>query len=136
VDVYFRVPEGRLKLRINEPGGAELVFYRRANLDGPKVSDYSVEPVAEGLAKTLREALETRCVVDKVRGLWLWQNVRIHLDRVAGVGEFIEFEAVLSPDCDADEGLRRVERLRNAFGIADADLVSVGYADLIAQQGR
>ena len=29
VDTYFRVPEGRLKLREKEPGGDELIFYRR-----------------------------------------------------------------------------------------------------------
>jgi len=33
--------------------------------------------------------------VSKRREIYLWHNVRIHLDAVTGLGSFVEFEAVL-----------------------------------------
>jgi adenylate cyclase class 2 len=132
VDVYFRVPDGRLKLRTNTPGRAELVFYRRADRAAARASDYTVEPVSETLAHLLRDALAPLVVVEKVRTLYLWKNVRIHLDRVQGLGEFIEFEAVLSDDCDEAEGHRRVATLREAFALLPSDLVPQSYSDLLS----
>ena len=32
--------------------------------------------------------------VEKTRQVWLWENVRIHLDHVKGLGQFVELEAV------------------------------------------
>jgi len=133
VDTYFRGPEGRLKLRLNEPGGAQLVFYRRPDLVGPKASDYFVEPVPAGLVRMLRDALETVVVVEKVRTLYLWKNVRIHVDHVHGLGDFIEFEAVLASERDTAEAHRHVAALQEEFGLSPHDFVPASYADLVAK---
>ncbi|MCU0979871.1 MAG: adenylate cyclase, partial [Pirellulaceae bacterium] len=61
----------------------------------------------------------------------LYHNVRIHLDRVVDLGEFLEFEAVLGPEVNADSGHAQVAFLRDQFQIADADLLSGSYADLL-----
>ena len=54
-------------------------------------------PIAEPalLKAALTAALGVRRVVDKRREIFLADNVRIHLDDVAGLGTFLEFEAVL-----------------------------------------
>src|SRR3954467_6639858 len=55
-DTYFAAPRGRLKLREQEPGGAELIAYERADAAAARESRYRIAPVADGPA--LREALD------------------------------------------------------------------------------
>jgi len=101
-DTYFHAVQGRLKLREAPPRPAELIAYARAELAGPKVSLYRVVPVADhvALVDALGDSLVVRVVVEKVRRLLLWRNVRIHLDRVADLGDFVEIEAI-APGCRA-----------------------------------
>src|SRR5206468_6685546 len=90
-DTYFRVPSGRLKLREEEPGGASLVQYDRVDDASARESRYRVVPVddASGLCAALESSLGVLAVVEKERHLLLWQNVRIHLDRVRDLGDFL-----------------------------------------------
>ena len=131
VDTYFHVPEGRLKLRESDPGHDYLVFYRRPDVAGPKGCDYGLAIVERSLKPVLSEALGVLAVVEKVRTLYLWHNVRIHLDHVAGVGEFIEFEAVLSDGHDDADGHRKLALLQEAFGIQPADCLETSYLEMV-----
>ena len=136
-DIYFRVPDGRLKLRIEEPGGAILVAYHRPDAAAARESHYELTPVDDPDA-TVAD-LEARhgvlVCVEKTRTLYLLGHIRIHLDRVAGLGTFIEFEAVMSPEHDNAATHTRLARLRTAFGIAPAHLVPQSYSDLLCAHG-
>jgi adenylate cyclase class IV len=136
-DTYFHAVQGRLKLREAPPEPAELIAYARAELAGPKVSLYRVVQVADHLAliDALSDSLGVRVVVEKARRLLLWRNVRIHLDRVEGLGDFVELEAVAASPGGLEVERDRVEQLREALGIADEHLVAHGYADLLARSG-
>ncbi|MBI2423985.1 MAG: class IV adenylate cyclase [Candidatus Hydrogenedentes bacterium] len=137
VDTYFRVPGGRFKLREAKPGRTELVFYRRPDTAGPKGCDYVLEAVAPSIKGMLEDALGILAVVDKVRTLWLWHNVRIHLDEVKGLGRYIEFEAVMADGQDDSEGYDRLGTLIEAFGLQQDDMEPVSYLDLtLASPGR
>lgn len=130
VDTYFRVPAGRLKLR--ESAEAELVFYKRSNDPVARESDYELVPVeapAE-LKRTLDRALGTWRIVTKRRELWKLDNIRIHLDRVEGLGSFIEFEAVVDERHPDDDCRAALARLTAAFGIGDGDRIGGSYSDL------
>jgi len=133
-DTYFHAVTGRLKLREAPPQPAELIAYARAELAGPKVSLYRVVAVADHLAliDALTDALGVRCVVEKARRLLLWRNVRIHLDRVTGLGHFVELEAVAASPGGLEAERDRVEQLCATLGIARDRLVARGYADLVA----
>jgi adenylate cyclase class 2 len=133
VDTYFAVSHGRLKLREINDREARLVGYVRPNDLQPKASDYTLVPVAEPLQlkELLSSALGVVAVVEKRREIFLWRNVRIHLDRVVGLGTFLEFEAVLAADESDEAGRRQVAELRAAFGITDGDLLAASYADLL-----
>jgi len=131
LDTYFRVTEGRLKLREAQPGPTELVFYQRPNVPGPKGCDYLLAPVQPSIKPLLSGALGILAIVEKTRTLYLWENVRIHLDRVTGLGEFIEFEAVLSEDYDEEDGRRKLEHLTASFGLRPEDLFDGSYLDMI-----
>jgi adenylate cyclase class 2 len=78
----------------------------------------------------LSEALGVSAVVFKKRHLLLWEGVRIHLDEIDGLGDFIEFEAAVQSGATLRRGEERVRFLRQAFQIADVDLVGQSYCDL------
>ncbi len=133
-DTYFHAAQGRLKLREQDGEPAELIAYARADRPGPKVSTYRVVPVLdpEPLAAALHEALGTRAVVEKERRLLVHDGVRIHLDRVARLGAFVELEAVAGGG-GITVLVPRVDALRAVLGITDDRLVARGYADLLGQ---
>lgn len=133
-DTYFLARRGRLKLRIEEGAlGGELIAYRRPDALEPTESSYVLAPVIEPtpLTEALEAAQGTVVVVSKRRRLFLWEGVRIHLDEVDELGNFIEFEAVLPDAGDLATANAKLAQLRASLGIEDDALVSVGYADLL-----
>ncbi len=131
-DTYFRTPNGRLKLREDGGPAAELIAYTRADLPGERESAYRIVeiPQPEELRRALAETLSIEIVVAKRRHLFLWENVRVHLDEVEGLGSFIELEAVAGPGSDLSAEQEQIQALREAFGIAEEDLVALSYSDL------
>lgn len=133
VDTYFRVAEGRLKLRVSTPGEALLVSYRRADEAAARDSQYELRPVEDAEAVlgefTARHGILAR--VAKTRTLYLLGHIRIHLDRVEGLGTFIEFEAVMDDQHEDAPTRERLAALRRAFGIGDEDLLGESYAELV-----
>jgi homotetrameric cytidine deaminase len=132
-DTYFSRARGRLKLREQEPGEAELIQYRRADAPGARESEYRRVPAAN--ARALRDALDaalgTLVVVEKRRRLLLHENVRIHLDEVEGLGSFLELEAVAEPGSDLVAEHDKVARLRARLEVGDDALVAQSYSDLL-----
>jgi homotetrameric cytidine deaminase len=131
-DTYFAARRGRLKLREQEPGGAELIAYERDDHPHARESRYRIAPVADpgALREALDAALGTAVVVDKRRRLFLWEGVRIHLDRVEGLGAFVELEGVAAADSDLAGEADRVARLREELAIRDDAIEAGSYADL------
>lgn len=131
-DTYFEVPRGRLKLR-EEPDAATLIAYERPDLEGNKESRYRLVAVPDPAA--LREALATTLgvavVVSKSRRLFTYEGVRIHLDRVDELGDFIEFEGVAADGEDPSRFADLLDHLRSRLEIRDEDLLRASYSDLI-----
>ena len=141
-DVYFRVPRGRLKLRIfgvdsasdlAEQPPAELIQYHRPDTTAPEVSRYQrvAVPDPAALRTALAAALGERVVVEKQRTLHLVGRTRIHLDQVAGLGNFMELEVVLREGEDQAAGEEEASSLMRALGVHASDLIEAGYADLL-----
>ncbi|MBM4382329.1 MAG: class IV adenylate cyclase [Deltaproteobacteria bacterium] len=137
VDTYFATRAGRLKLRESSRSGAQLLPYLRADEPGAKRSDYQVIAVEDGpgLVRQLAAMLGIHRVVRKRREIALYENVRIHLDRVEGLGSFIELEAVWD---GAESGLAEQQRklafLREKLGVRDADLIAGSYETLLGRR--
>jgi predicted adenylyl cyclase CyaB len=129
-DTYFPVPAGRLKLREQRPGDAVLIHYARADQPDQRESRYRLIRVldAEEARQALTDALGVSVTVVKQRRLFLWKNVRIHLDDVDGLGRFIELEAVAAATSDLDLESRLIAFLRERLSITDERLVATGYA--------
>jgi predicted adenylyl cyclase CyaB len=135
-DTFFRCDHGRLKLRVFEDGTGELIFYRRADQGGPKQSSYLLTPVTspDALRETLALAYGQAGRVVKQRTLYLVGRTRVHLDRVAGLGDFMELEVVLADDETPEAGVREAQALMLSLGIASADLVERAYVDLLRER--
>jgi adenylate cyclase class IV len=117
-------------------GEPELIAYQRPDAAGPKLSDYLRVPTAdtqtlhEALARSLGEVARVR----KQRWLLLVGATRIHLDRVEGLGDFLELEVVLRDDESVDAGSATAQALRAALGVPAEACVAGAYADLLAAQ--
>lgn len=134
VDTYFRAPGGRLKLRESSLSGGQLIPYLRPDQEAARRSDYVVIPIPEPerTRRLLSELLGVHRVVRKRREIALYQNVRIHLDQVDGLGEFVELEAVWDGDAAGEaEQVVKVAFLREQLHIADTDLVPLSYEGLL-----
>ncbi len=141
VDTYFRVPNGRLKLR---EGRIEnnLIHYQRSNEGGPResrVTLFACKPV-EGsdpssvhpLKQILSNALEVLVVVDKKREIYFLDNVKFHIDLVDALGEFVEIEAIDTDGSIGPEELRRqCDHYVSLFGITEDNMVAESYSDML-----
>jgi predicted adenylyl cyclase CyaB len=136
-DTFFCCERGRLKLRALSAGEGQLIFYRRANQAGPKESRFVISPT--GSPDSLREALAmayaTAGRVRKHRTLYLVGRTRVHLDRVEGLGDFLELEVVLAESESANAGVKEARGLMTALGLAEDQLVEGAYVDLLSQGG-
>jgi adenylate cyclase class 2 len=138
VDTYFTTRSGRLKLRESSLCGGQLVPYLRPDAEGPRVSEYQLIPVPEpdAVRRLLSELLGVHRVVRKEREIFLYENVRIHLDRVEGLGTFMELEAVYDGDpANEPDECRKVDFLMKELGVAPGDLIPVSYEGLLDAEG-
>ncbi len=133
-DTFFKVPHGRLKLRQFADGAAELIHYHRPDSSQARASDYVRVPVPD--APALREALARACGllgrVQKRRWLLRAGPTRIHLDRVHGLGDFMELEVVLRDAQPDAEGVAIAEALMHSLGLASAPRLAGAYLDLLS----
>lgn len=139
-DTYFHTKTGKLKLRESGLNGSELLPYIKTENDGLKRSDYAQLPVQDAvLVRGLfDQLLGTAYEVRKEREVYLIGNVRVHLDEVVGLGNFIEFEAVFTDDSPSAEEAetRKVAELMQRFGVRPDQLFSCSYPELLAGEAR
>jgi predicted adenylyl cyclase CyaB len=136
-DVYFHCRHGRLKLRHIQGGAAQLVSYTRPDQQEVALSRYRLAEVPDAAAveQALTDALGVWLSVRKCREIYMYHNVRIHLDQVEGLGAFLEFEAVLGPTADEATSQQRLDYLSQQFGIRPESLIEHSYSDMLAATG-
>lgn len=133
IDTYFKVSNGRMKLR---EGNIEhsLIHYTRSNQEGPKKSEvilYHPHPDSE-LKALLTAANEVLVVVDKKRAIYFIENVKFHVDDVKDLGSFVEIEAI-----DWDGSISETELKKQCddymalLGIHSEDLLAISYSDML-----
>ncbi len=132
-DVFFRCPQGRLKLRMFADGTGELIQYDRADSPNARRSDYKIArtPDAEVLLEILQQMLASVGTVNKTRSVYLVGQTRIHIDQVEKLGNFLEIEVVLKPGQSDSDGRQIADYLMREFGITPDQLMSEAYVDLL-----
>ena len=133
-DTFFACEHGRLKLRAFSAEEGELIFYRRADQQGPKESFYVRTPTssADSLREVLTLAHGEAGRVRKRRTLFMVGRTRIHLDEVEGLGDFLELEVVLRDGETVDAGVREAEGLMARLQVRTSQLIDRAYVDLLA----
>ena len=63
--------------------------------------------------------------------MFLVGNTRIHVDRVEGLGDFVELEVVLSPTDTDERGMAVADELLDRLGVVTAQRVAGSYLDLL-----
>ncbi|MGE5198303.1 MAG: class IV adenylate cyclase [Rhodospirillaceae bacterium] len=134
-DWYFRVPKGRLKLRVvGASRDGELIAYLRPDRAAARTSEFQRLPAADaaGTRRLLEHMLGAKGCVRKRREVWLYRNARIHLDTVEGLGRFIEIEVVVTRGMPQARAL--MHRLRGVLGISSGDLIGGSYGEITVRR--
>ncbi len=133
-DVYYATRAGLLKLRI-ENGSESIITYKRDEKSKDRFSDYCVIYFADGNGeKFFGSVLKTEAVVEKKRLLYMYDNTRVHLDEVKGLGTFLELETlVVKGKSDAK---KRFDYIVKALELSKYKSIRKSYRDLIKAQNR
>lgn len=132
VDTYFALGERRLKLRrVSGKSDGQLIYYERADIGGPKESEVLLVTIPDVAAarEILTRVFPVKAEVRKTREIFRFQGVQVHLDTVAGLGRFLEFEKAVADASERAEGREHLETLRRYFQIPEEDLVASSYSD-------
>ena len=135
-DTFLMQGARRIKLREEAGKCPEVIYYSRPNAGtrSGRWSAYMRLPVssARAILDGPQWKRRDRIVVTKVRSLYIFRNSRIHLDRVKGLGTFLEFEVLLRRgERQAQQLLRK---LAESFEIREQDIVPGAYADLLMKR--
>jgi len=132
VDVYYRYKKGLLKLR-TENGSQTLIKYNRNEKAGSRWSDYQLISLENNDAREyLADILETETVVEKRRQLYLFDNTRIHLDTVKGLGSFLELETLVINGRDDAE--KRFSHIIDVLRLSTEHELRKSYRDLMLEK--
>ncbi len=132
-DTYFKVDNGRLKIREIENGDSQLIQYFRHNTTGAAQSNYALVTLrdVDKISRMLKRVHGILITVKKKRKIWIWEKVRIHLDEVKQLGNFIEFEAILTEDDIEDEAEKKIGFLMRKLKVSEDALIGESYSDLL-----
>lgn len=135
-DTFFPCAAGRLKLRAFADGTGVLIFYQRADEKGPKESFFTtaVTQSPDALRDTLSLAYGQSGRVKKQRTLFTTGRTRIHLDRVEGLGDYLELEVVLADGEAVEAGQQEAYAVMARLGVQPSQLVERAYVDLLADK--
>lgn len=146
-----------IKYNRNEKTGSRWSDYEvipmEENPTITKMKDYNLEDVFDGgilkkLGNSFQDqeqssfrdiplltalgALETETVVEKHRQLYLYDNTRIHLDEVKGLGSFLELETlVINGKEDAEKRFKEIIKL---LGLKTENEIRKSYRDLMLEK--
>ncbi len=134
-DEYVAVAEGLLKKRserdeLSGRARSEWIWYTRPDRTTTRVSLWTrLDDAQLAVRWPDLDRTVTRTIV-KRRELWMIENVRIHLDSVAGLGNYFELEGVCGSGNDLAETKLKVDTLLEKFRPALGEAVSSSYANL------
>jgi predicted adenylyl cyclase CyaB len=137
-DTYFNAVTGRLKMRVINNKTYELIHYHRANTKRERFCSYERLVLNNGrsILEILKNSLGIKCVIVKKRILYIYKNIRIHLDTVNYLGKFLEFEVVCKTTEDIKNSRAEMKYLTEIFRLNNRDIVPYSYSDLLLKKNR
>lgn len=133
VDTYFNVPSGEMGLCVIN-GGRGLLVYRPQGQTHSAGEVFLTEVGNPGeLAALLKAALGIKCIVHRIREAYSWGDVNIYLDKISGLGGFVELQVKVSEGEEEEKALALLEVLRK-LGISEARLIHEPYSELVREK--
>ncbi len=130
-DIYYKFKNGLLKLRI-ENNKFTLIKYLRDEKN-KRWSNYELlELSGKNPEKYLSDIFEIDAVVKKKRKVYLYNNTRIHLDNVNGLGKYLELETLLIKD--RADATRRFYQIKELLHLSYCVEIRKSYKNLL--QGK
>ena len=128
-DVYYSIPNGLLKLRI-ENRYESLIFYNRNENNKNRWSDFEVLQFANAKGeKFFNNLFDVEVIVKKKRELFYYDDTRIHLDTVKYLGQFLELETlVINGKVDAK---KRYAKIISLLKLDESKQIRKSYRDLL-----
>jgi adenylate cyclase class IV len=133
--MYFSIPNGRMKLREEKSfADGDLIYYFRPNRETSRISEYGIQKISRkdlpGFKNFLKKAFSILVVVKKTRDLYLFENMRIHLGQIDGLGNFLELETVLSKN-SMSQWRKEHNEVAVKLELSQYEKIPVSYSDLL-----
>ncbi len=136
-DTYFASKEGRLKLREEKGKSACLIRYQRPNLQDPKEANYVLYPIkdVDQFFAVFGDFLQEELKVKKQRALYFPKpHIRVHLDQVEELGDFLEIEVPLSKDVPLAVAETEMRELQKRLQLENLNKIDCGYRELLQKK--
>ncbi|HIH75133.1 MAG TPA: class IV adenylate cyclase [Methanosarcina sp.] len=141
-DVYFAAPYRDFAktdeaLRIRSLGGQAILTYKGPKLD--KVSKTRVEletPVDGIITAKIFHALgfQKAGEVLKKREIFRAEEIIVCLDRVEGLGEFLEVELDVPDEINLESSRARLFKFLSQFGLGENDSIRTSYLEMVLEK--
>lgn len=133
-DIYYKNKSGLLKLRILQDR-FELIRYNRDETGNTRWSNYYVLDInGKKVPEFLESLFPVETIVEKKRELWLFDNTRIHLDTVKGLGTFLELETlVIKGRKDAE---KRFDKMVDVLRLDFKGQIRSSYRTLVLRSAK
>lgn len=130
VDIYYKVKSGRLKLRIINDKEANLIYYNRAERSNKRISQYIISKTNDfkELDGILRNEFKILISVTKIREIYFNKTIRIHLDRVKKLGNFLEIEIIY---VNLTKAKKEMKELIHFLKLNENTFIKNSYSDLL-----
>lgn len=134
-DIYYRINKGRLKLRIIDGKTGNLIHYFRSNERGKRVSKYTISETntPTELNKILSSLYGVLIKVKKSREITIIDNVRIHIDKVSGLGNYLEIEVIF--DSIMKARIIMADLIKQ-LELDEKNFIKVSYSDLLLNKKK
>jgi len=132
-DIYYKTGKGRLKLRIINNETGNLIFYKRKEHNKKRVSNYIISETKnfKELDEILKKLFDIFVVVDKEREIFIYDNIRIHLDKVKRLGSFLEIEIIYD---SLTEAKKTMNKLIEYFSLEEKEFIKESYSDMLIKK--
>lgn len=132
-DYYYKIKTARLKLRIINNNFGSLIFYDRPEEDSKRISEYLLVRTKDHneMKEILDNLFEELIVVSKKREVFIYDNVRIHLDKVKNLGVFLEFEIIFS---SLEKAKKQMKYMIEHFGLDENVFIKNSYSDMLLKE--